>query len=117
MRVEKKTKHLHIEFIVTSHNSVVRKMPKNANIICECSLFSLVLISEWCGKIYEHADYKGWEHVLIEDFYVAYFTNSPTAWKNDRVSSAKVKDGCTLKLYKHSHHGRFVETYSIFFSI
>ena len=90
-------------------------MTKNANVICESSLFSLVLISEWCGKIYRDRDYKGWEHVLIEDVYVAYFMDSPTAWKNDQVSSAKVKDGCTLKLYRHSHHGRFVETYSIVF--
>ena len=52
MRVENKTKHLHIEFIVTSHNSVesqtVFQTSRNGQNNMECSN-----VAHWYKKLYE----------------------------------------------------------------
>ena len=45
MRVEKKTKHLHIEFIVTSHNSVqLKSLYLSANISTKTAQLGCVVI-------------------------------------------------------------------------
>ena len=58
------------------------------------------MISDWCAKIYQHG-YKnrqnktGWKKVVGETSQLNLRGN-----ENNHASSAKVRPGCTLKLFK-----------------
>lgn len=55
--------------------------------------------SKWCARLYEHRNYKGWTQEIIEQGHVKILSD-----RNDELSSVKVKNGCTLRLYKN--HGK-----------
>ena len=54
------------------------------------------VFSEWCARLFQHADYKGWTQEIHEEHHVEISSD-----RNDELSAVKVKDGCTLKLYRH----------------
>ena len=55
-----------------------------------------MLISDWCAKYYEGREYKGWEKVVGETSRI-----DVTKEENDKISSVRVRPGCTLNLFKH----------------
>ena len=58
---------------------------------------SFLLISDWCAKIYQHGykSKKGWVKVVGETSQLDLMGN-----ENNHASSARVRPGCTLKLFQ-----------------
>ena len=53
----------------------------------------------WCAKLYEEDHFGGWVHeVAITEYDSLYDT-----YKNDKVSSYKVRTGCTFTAYHNIH--------------
>jgi len=77
-----------------SYSNSMRKKRRSAFKLLMESRRQLFRI-DWCAKIYEHANYRGWEKVIQETSRLE-LTN-----KNDQTSSVRIKPGCTLKLFKH----------------
>ena len=70
------------------------------HIVHNIPYFFLILV-DWCAKLYRHENYKGWESIVEQTSQLDLQNGH-----NNRVSSVKVKPGCTLKLYKgHSNTG------------
>jgi hypothetical protein len=55
------------------------------------------LISDWCAKIYEDDDFGGWEIVVGETTLL----NLNTIQFEDKLTSVRVRPGCTLDLFDH----------------
>ena len=52
------------------------------------------MISDWCAKIYEHADFTGWEKVVGETSQLNLEGN-----EDDQLTSVIVRPHCTLDLF------------------
>ena len=63
------------------------------------------LISDWCTKIYEHIDFKGWEKVVGETSQLDLTGN-----EEDELTSVRVKPGCTLNLFENHNNQKFMES-------
>ena len=57
--------------------------------------YSYLIIAGLCAKVYEHENYKGDSHEIMETNHFDF----PRNW-NDKVSSVKVSIDCTLELFK-----------------
>ena len=55
-----------------------------------------LFISEWCARLYENGNYKGWTQEIHEEDQVEISKD-----RNDELSAVKVKNGCKLYLYRH----------------
>ena len=62
-------------------------------------------IAGFCAKIFEHINYGGASHEIKETNHY----DLPKNW-NNKMSSAKVSDGCTLKLYKYYKKNTLLNT-------
>ena len=61
----------------------------------------IFLISDWCTKIYEHIDFKGWEKVVGETSQLDLTGN-----EEDELTSVRVGPGCTVNLFEnHNNDG------------
>ena len=60
--------------------------------------YDLQFLGTWCAKLYEHGNYLGWQHEVSETLDESLVEHG----KNDKVSSIKVRPGCTFKGYHHS---------------
>ena len=67
--------------------------------------YSYLIIAGLCAKVYEHENYKGDSHEIMETNHFDF----PKNW-NDKVSSVKVSDGCTLDLFKHYKKSVLLDT-------
>ena len=73
-----------------------------------CQIHPLLLISDWCAKIYQHGSsdaYGGWEKVIQETSML-----NLTGNKNNEVSSVRVHPGCTLKLFNEHNNVEFLDS-------
>ena len=66
---------------------------------------SYLSITDYCAKLYEHKDFKGESHEIKETNHL----NFPKKW-NNKVSSVKVSDGCTLDLFKYYKKSVLLDT-------
>ena len=53
-----------------------------------------MLFVDWCGILYEHKNYEGWNKYVADD---------DKFEQNDQFSSVKIKKGCTLELFAHNN--------------
>ena len=63
----------------------------------------IFLISDWCAKIYEHANFNGWVKVIGETTQL-----DLTEHEENELTSARVRQGCTLNLFKNSNNNWFL---------
>ena len=53
-----------------------------------------MLFVDWCGILYEHKNYEGWNKYVADDDNFDF-----QDVKNNQFSSVKIKKGCTLELF------------------
>ena len=70
-------------------------------------LYPVYIFSDWCAKLYEHDEYKGWEEEVSQTNY-GVLSNS----HRDAVTSIRVRDGCNFKGYKYSDKSTLIEDLS-----
>ena len=57
-----------------------------------------MLLVDWCGILYEHKNYEGWNKYVADDDKFDLHDE-----QNDQFSSVKIKKGCTIELFAHNN--------------